>query len=214
MNTSSITRRLVVCAIYAIAMAYVESAVVVYLRELLDGSTHLFPLVPFPPKLFRAEFAREIATIVMLAAVAAMQSRRPRVFLAFFIYCFGIWDIFYYVWLKVLIGWPTGLLTWDILFLIPLPWFAPVLSPTIVSLLFVAAALVILRFEAAGKPLRFARVDWLLATVGALIIVGSYLWELPTVARTGHPDYYPWWLFAIGIAVWVATFARRVIVAK
>ena len=107
------------------------------------------------------------------AAVAAMQSRRPRVFLAFFIYCFGIWDIFYYVWLKVLIGWPVGLLTWDILFLIPLPWFAPVLSPTIVSLLFVAAALVILRFEAAGKPLRFARVDWLLATVGALIIVGE-----------------------------------------
>lgn len=203
-----------ICAVYAIAMACLDSAVVIYLRELLYGNTSLFPLATFPPKLIRVEFAREIATIVMVAAVAALQSRKPRVFLAFFVYCFGIWDIFYYVWLKLLIGWPAGLLSWDVLFLIPRPWFGPVLSPIIVSLLFVAAALVILRMEAAGKPVRMVWFDWLPGTAGALAIIASYLWVLPTAAGAGRPRVYPWWLFAIGIALWVGAFVGRLIASK
>ncbi len=214
MRTTSMARRLIVCGVYAVAMAYVESTVVVYLRQLIDGGTQLFPLRPLPAHLFRAELFREFATILMLGCVAVLQSRRPRVILAFFLYCFGIWDIFYYVWLKVLIGWPAGPLTWDVLFLIPAPWFGPVLSPSIVSLLFIGASLAIVRFETLGRPLRFTQFDRSMGVVGAIVIVASYLRELPLVARTGYPHGYPWWLFAIGSGVWVATVVRRIVITN
>ena len=204
----SLARRIAYCTAFAIAMAYVESAVVLYLRLLVNDSHTLFPLKPVPPDIYRAEFVREGATIVMLSAVALLQSRRPRVAGAYFLYCFGIWDIFYYVWLEVLIGWPHSILSWDILFFIPLPWFSPVLSPVIVSLLFIAGALVILWRENRSEPIAFRPVDFALFFVGALLILASYLVELPQVERTGSPGDHPWWLFLLGIAGWIGAFAR------
>lgn len=195
-------------------MAYVESAVVVYLRLLVNGGTHLFPVRPLPPHLAHVELVREFATIVMLATVARLQSRRFRVNVAFFLFCFGVWDIFYYLWLKLLIGWPPSLLSWDILFLIPLPWFGPVLAPSLVSLMFIAGSLVILRFETVGKPIRFTSLDWIASFVGAALVIASFLWELPHVAKTGHPGAYPWWLFSSGAAVWVVMFTRRALLTR
>lgn len=213
-KSSNLVRQLVISSIYAIAMAWVESSVVVYLRLVINSSTAIFPLKPLSPHLFRIEFVREFATIVMLAAVARLQSRRLRVNLAFFLYCFGIWDIFYYIWLKVMIGWPAGPLTWDVLFLIPVPWFGPVLSPSIVSALFIIGAIVILRLEEGGTPIHFTPMDWISGIVGALVIIGSYLWSLPAVVKTGHPKVYPWWLFAIGALVWVVMFTRRALLTR
>jgi hypothetical protein len=192
-------------------MAYVESAVVVYLRLAINGGTRLFPLSPLPPHLLHIELAREIATIVMLAAVAALQSRRFRIAMAFFIYCFGVWDIFYYLWLKLLIGWPVGLLSWDVLFLIPVPWLGPVLSPSIVSILLIGAGVTILRLESLGTPLRFTRGDWFWTVVSAGLILISYTWRLPILAHTGRPGAYPWWLFTLGVAIWVGVFLKRTI---
>ncbi len=195
-------------------MAYVESAVVVYLRLQIGSGEKLFPLTPLPPHLLHVELARELATLVMLAAVSAMQSRNLRVVLAFFLYCFGIWDLFYYIWLKILIGWPASLMTWDVLFLVPVPWFAPVLSPSIVSLLFVAGGLSILRFEARGRAVILKHWDFAAIAAGTVLILVSYFWEIPAVVKHGRPDYYPWWLFALGAAIWVLMLLHRLLRAE
>ena len=60
----------------------------------------------------------------MLATVGSAAGRTAVGKFAFFLFLFGVWDIFYYIWLKVFLHWPASLLTWDVLFLIPVPWVA------------------------------------------------------------------------------------------
>jgi hypothetical protein len=131
-------------------MAYVESAVVSYLRFLYypggfvigDGSA----TAAMGSAAFRIELGREAATVVMLAAVALLAARRSwweR--LAYFIWTFAVWDIFYYVWLYVLLSWPPDLMTLDVLFLIPRVWVAPVVLPVAVSGVMLVLAVVILK---------------------------------------------------------------------
>src|SRR6266576_2064338 len=108
--------------VYAIAMAAVESAVVVYLRALHEGAAPASVLqYQLPMRLLSIEAGREAATLVMLITVAVLASRNAWEGLLYFALAFGLWDIFYYVWLWVFIGWPPSLFTWDVLFLIPDP---------------------------------------------------------------------------------------------
>jgi hypothetical protein len=135
-------------AVYAAAMAVVEAMVVFYLRRLfaLQYAAVFTPgHFSFPHAYLRHEQIREAATIVMLAAVACLAGRGLLQKLAYFLLAFGIWDIGYYVALKIMLGWPASLGTRDLLFLTPRQWWAPVWEPLLVSSVFVAAALLLLR---------------------------------------------------------------------
>jgi len=137
--------RLFLLAMFAIAMAFLEAAIVVYLRGLFYPNGFTTTLGTFPIFYYGTEVFREAATIIMLAAVAVLSARRgwwERA--AYFLFCFGMWDIFYYVWLYVLLDWPPSLLTSDVLFLIPVPWVAPVIVPVSVSVVMIAASVWIL----------------------------------------------------------------------
>ena len=150
-------------AAFAVAMAYVEAAVVAYLRLLyypdgfsIEGAASLQCV---PQGVLAIEIGREVATIVMLAAVALLSAGKnwwER--LAHFMWAFAVWDIFYYIWLYVLLRWPSGPMTIDVLFLIPRPWIAPVFVPVTVSLLMAGVALAILRRKcvrrAGGRSMR------------------------------------------------------------
>lgn len=124
--------------LYGIAMAYLEAAVVVYLRRIYysDNLLSLFPLKIWESADLLLELAREGATLVMIAAVAALAAGDMRRRIAAFFFVFGVWDLFYYFWLKVTIGWPSEWLEWDILFLIPWAWLAPWVTPAAVAILY------------------------------------------------------------------------------
>jgi len=168
--------------LFAIAMAYLEAAVVIYLRQLFWPTDLEFSpetLQPMPPFLATVEVGRETATIVMLVSLSILVGANRWERFAFFLWCFGLWDIFYYAWLYVLSGWPPSLLTADLLFLIPVPWFGPVLAPILVSVTMLGFALAILRaheLEGARRMWRY----WVLALVGAWLIFSSF-----TVANYG-----------------------------
>ncbi|MBN1504096.1 MAG: hypothetical protein JW952_03440 [Candidatus Eisenbacteria bacterium] len=137
--------RILVLTAFGVSMAFVEAAVVVYLRGLFYPEGFYGTMAAFPIFYYGTEVFREAATIVMLASVAVLAARRgwwERA--AYFLFCFGVWDIFYYVWLRALLGWPPSLLTSDVLFLIPVPWVAPVVAPVAASVLMIAAAVWIL----------------------------------------------------------------------
>ena len=141
--------------LYAVAMGYLESAVVVYLRLLYypDGFVIASPVLPADT--LAVEIGREAATIVMIGAIALVSAGRSwweRA--AHFLYVFGIWDICYYVFLKVLLDWPESLLTTDVYFLIPVPWIGPVIVPLICSVAIITIALVI---KTRGKTLKVER---------------------------------------------------------
>jgi hypothetical protein len=146
MHTSPWTRLLVV-ALYAAAMALVEAMVVYYLRRLFSlqyAAVFRAGHFSFPRAYLRHEQVREAATIVMLLAVGFLAGRGWWQRLAYFLFAFGVWDIGYYVALKIMLGWPASLATRDLLFLSPRQWWAPVWEPLLASALFLAAALAIL----------------------------------------------------------------------
>lgn len=191
-------RRSLWLALYAVAMAAVESAVVVYLRALHTGPDPASVLqYDLPMRLLAIEVAREAATLVMLVTVAALAARTTWEGLLNFALMFGVWDIFYYVWLFVFIGWPPSLFTWDILFLIPVPWLGPVLAPVIVSLCLVSGSLWLL-----NRPdLRLSRRAWVFAGVGCVLILLSFMIDYQYgIART-DPPRFRWELFVAGIVI-------------
>lgn len=110
-------RKILSIIVFSISMALVEAGVVIYLRALYYPDGFAFPLEIITKRHFIVEIGREAATILMIISVAALTGKRFWEKFAYFLICFGFWDIFYYIWLKVAIGWPSSLLDWDILFL-------------------------------------------------------------------------------------------------
>ena len=193
-------RRLIWLTIYAVAMAYLESAVVVYLRTIYYPDRFGFPLALIEPGMAAIEVGREAATLVMLLGVAmVMSDDRWERFLVFSL-SFGIWDIFYYVWLWVLLGWPPSLLTWDVLFLIPVPWIGPVLAPIIVSVALIVGSLLLLHVKHQGARLAFPTLLWLLAIAGGGFVLLSFTIDYRVVLAQMEPLPFRWWLFATGVA--------------
>ena len=141
--------RLAVVAVWAIAFALVEAMVVYYLRKLfaLQYDLGFAPAdFHFPRDYLPYERAREAATMVMLLAVGYVVGRTWWQRLAYWLFAFGVWDVFYYVWLYVLLAWPSSLGARDLLFLIPNEWWAPIWLPGAISAGFIAVAVLILRF--------------------------------------------------------------------
>jgi len=142
---SSTLKRTCIVVLFSIAFAYIESAVVVYLRAIFYPDGFVFPIVDFHnitgfgPYLI-TEIGREAATLVLIFTASWLIANHWRHRLAYFLIIFAIWDIFYYVWLKVLLGWPASIMDWDILFLMPVIWAGPVLAPIITSLTMLCAA--------------------------------------------------------------------------
>ncbi len=185
---------------YAVAMAYLESSVVVYLRLIYYPHGFDFPLRLIEPWVGAIEVGREAATLVMLAAVAWLSGsdRGERVLHCCF--AFGVWDFFYYAWLWVFLRWPSSLLTGDILFLIPVPWVAPVLAPVVVSLLLIACSLLMLRLRAGGVRLSFSMWHWGLAVGGGVTVLASFMLDAGAVLAGEMPPPFRWWLFGTGVA--------------
>ncbi|GAB4315908.1 MAG: hypothetical protein Kow00127_07180 [Bacteroidales bacterium] len=168
--------------IFAIAMGYLESAVVVYLRKIYYPDGFDFPLTAMDQSLALTEVLREAATMVMLLSVALLTGRnRPEKF-GNFLYLFGWWDVTYYLFLYLLLGWPSGLLTWDILFLLPSVWTGPVLAPVLNSFTMIALGLILFGTTHRGrKPFLPGKSIWVLLA-GALLIFISYIEDFLSVA--------------------------------
>ena len=187
------------------------------------GPDDLFPLLkleqleaggPELLQVLKTEFVREAATLVMLGAVAAAVGRGGAQWLAAFMIAFGVWDISFYAFLRVLLHWPESLLTWDLLFLIPVPWAGPVLAPVLVSLSMIAVGFVILGRSRAGRPVRFRRPHWLGVFAGAAILILAFTWDFRNIAAGGMPNPFNWPLFALGELVSLGTFVHAVRAAR
>jgi hypothetical protein len=180
MPASTSYKILGVMTVFSIAMGFLECAVVVYLREIYYPAGFAFPIQPLTGVLALTEVLRETATILMLLSVGFLAGRNLRERFAWFLYAFAVWDIFYYIFLKMLVHWPESFLTWDILFLIPVMWTGPVLSPLVVSATMILLSLIILHFE--RKDLRFVPswpVPVLIAT-GSILIFTAFIWDFCT----------------------------------
>ena len=166
--------------LFSIAMALLESSVVVYIRELLYPEGFGFPLVEMKPMLAITEISREAATIIMLVMVGILAGRTFIQRFAWFIFCFAVWDIFYYVFLKLLIGWPETLLDWDVLFLIPVTWTGPVISPLIVCIYMLYLSVLLLIQSNRGIEIIIRNYEYVLLLTGSVILIIAFTWDYST----------------------------------
>ncbi len=207
--------------LFGISFGYVEASVVVYLRAIYDpirqrvhpgrGTNELFPLIspqqleaagPENTRRLGIEIGREAATILMLAGFGLIAGRNFNQRMAAFAVAFGLWDISFYAFLKVMIQWPESLFTWDILFLIPLPWVGPVLAPVLISLTLIVCGLISLR--RGGIPAR--PLEWIAMIVGGLVVILSFTWDFRNTMAGGLPNPFNWTLFLAGEAIALAGF--------
>jgi hypothetical protein len=156
-------------SIFSIAMAALESAVVVYLRALYYPEEFNVQFKIIDEHILLIEIVREVATLVMLSAVSYIAGNNFRERLAYFLLSFAVWDIFYYGWLKVFIDWPSSLLDWDILFLIPITWIGPVAAPLICSVTMIVLAMFFLQYD---SPIK--KTTWTCLVLGTLLILFTF----------------------------------------
>jgi hypothetical protein len=171
------------------------------------------------------ELLRELATLLMLLGLGFLAGKNFTTRFAWFIYSFAIWDIFYYVFLKLILNWPESWLTWDILFLIPTTWVGPVIAPVIVSISMIVLAVFLIKTNSVNTEFKINKKEWLLLISGSLVIILSFTWEysgfilekyafkqilfIPTkeilsYAQTYIPQKFPWILFVIGQSIIIA----------
>lgn len=172
-----ITKTILWLTIFSIAMGFLETSVVVYLRKLYYPEGFKFPLIPVTRDIATTEFFREIATIIMLIGAGVMAGKNSIQCFVFFLYSFAIWDIFYYVFLKVLLNWPESVFTWDILFLVPVPWVGPVIAPCIISVSMIVLTFVVVYFQEKGKQVRITFLEWILFIFGSITAIVSFMWD-------------------------------------
>ena len=227
MNTHSsphmTTSQLIWLAIFGIAMGLLEAIVVVYLRERYFPGGFGFPLRFIPEQMLRTEILRELATLIMLVALAATAARTFVLRFAVFLFTFGIWDVFYYVFLKVLLDWPQSFFTWDVLFLIPVAWLAPILAPLVCALTMIGLAVLLIVLHRQYGNFRIGRLSWLFMAAGAGLIVITFIEDYTGVVIKGGfvpdlaglagnsafqkvvasfvPTHFDWLLFSAGEAL-------------
>ena len=197
---------------YAMAMAWVESAVAYYLRTMMD---HIDPYHPYPLHLVKgishAELVREVATMVMLLMVGWLSAANWRSRLAYSLLAFGVWDIFYYIFLKVMCGWPHSIFNWDLLFLIPLPWWGPVLAPCCIAMLMILGGTLVTQFSRSGARLWPGGRAWIICFGGAAVALYVFMTDAIRVVPQGSeavrnvlPKSFNWLLFSGALALMAA----------
>jgi hypothetical protein len=198
----TISKRFFWVAVYAVAMALLEAVVVIYLRGQLQLTGDHVRLGGYA----RLEIWREAATLAMLVAVGWLAGTGGLERLAYGVFAFGLWDIFYYAWLKFFIDWPASLLDWDVLFLIPLRWWGPVLAPvSIAALMSITAVLAVLRL-AQGQPLRVTPGRTLTLLLGGLLALYVFMADALHALLAGRADWnhvrpspFDWPLFLLAL---------------
>jgi hypothetical protein len=206
-------KRLLIVVVFGISFAYIESAVVVYLRAIFHPNGFTFPmevfdLSPLGRRLLLTEIGREAATLILTTTGAWLFGRNIHERFAYFLIIFAIWDIFYYVWLKVLIDWPASIMDWDVLFLMPVTWASAVLYPVLVSIMMLVFAVIILHRNSCARPVKVTIIDWLGFFFASVVVIISFCIAGLHVTEPNFQSYFYWPLFAAGYVLAIAVFTR------
>ena len=201
-----LSKKIFAIIIFSVAMAYLESAIVVYLRLLYYPDGFIFPIKIIPEEIFIIELGRELATIFMLASIGFLSGKIFVERLSYFLLMFGVGDIFYYVWLKVFINWPASFLTDDLLFLIPVPWISPVLAPIIISIIFIVMSIILLTFQLKGGRIKKGWFVNISIVLGVILVLFSFIWNFQDRLNIISPVEFLWGVFSLGVFLIVLGF--------
>ena len=204
-------KTLIWSAIFAISMGFFERSVVIYLREIAYPDGFSFPLQTIKHPLLLIEIFREIFSLIMLISIAFLIGKRGIERFAWFLYNFAIWDIFYYIFLKIFIGWPESFFTMDLLFMVPVVWTGPVLAPIIASVIMILLSIALINFSSKIRYLHFKVKELFFLILGSILIFTSFtinqfiygreinIANSESSIRNYNSEKFFWPIFVIGI---------------
>jgi len=205
-------------SVFSIAMAYLEAAVVIYLRRVYGIDDLILQVPPFDKQIAVIEVGRELTTLVMLLCIGWIAGETFQSRVGFTFITFGLWDTFYYVWLRVFIGWPQSILEPDLLFLIPLPWWGPVLAPVLIALLMVTGGISAVIKTVKKQTLHIDTWFWVCLITGVLILLYTFMADaliaLPADASTLSslkPSQFNWPVYFLGFSLSVIALWRMMV---
>ena len=205
MTRSEPLRRLFWLSLFGVAFGYLEGAVVVYLRELYYPNGFGFPLALPITRVLNVELGREMATLVMLGSVAHLAGRNFWQRFGVFCFLFGVWDLVYYVVLWGVLHWPASLMTWDILFLLPLIWAGPVITAVLVAVSLILAGAMLILGSGTPSPDRWS---WIGAALSIALILGAFMANHGAVRAGVKPNGFPWIPYGAGLVIGWGAFLR------
>ena len=210
--TVSFRQGILALLVFGISFGFIEAAVVVYLRALSApyreaaglAKDELFPVLtprkgPVPEeviRIWRAERLREAATLALLWSAAMALGKTGTARFAVFLVAFGLWDIFFYAGLRYLIDWPTSLMTPDLLFLLPVPWWGPVIAPLLAATAMVAGGSLYL-----WKPFRVGLLHWVGIAAGCLVMIVAFCWDAELLLNGRVPGTFVWPIYLTGLSI-------------
>ena len=210
-------RRWFTVVAFAVAMAWLEAATVYYLRAMV-GRIEPYQEDPLPIRgiLGQVELVREAATLVMLLTIGMLAGRTWHRRLGYTAIAFGVWDILYYVFLRMICDWPRSLFDWDILFLLPLPWWGPVLAPICIALLMIVWGTFATQFVDESPTTSRTRTLWCASGLGIAMALSVFMADaLRTVpqgvdaTRQVLPTAFNWSMFCVALTLMAAPVAHK-----
>lgn len=217
---SDSSKKFLLLGIFGTAFGFLEAIVVVYLRQIYYPQGFGFPIQILPPRMISIEILREMCTMLMLISISVIAGKNLLQKICFFIFSFGVWDIFYYAGLKLILDWPHSFFEWDVLFLIPVVWIGPVLAPLIISITMILIALAFIKFQERGWVGKIKFHFWLFICIGIVLLFITFIWDYSKLIVDGgflsdiwnltenkefleifsqyKPTSYNWLLFSIG----------------
>ena len=215
LDSRSVKTRLISVSLFAITMGLLEAICVVYIRKIIfppDGNIANIPISDFN---FTLEAIRESMTIIMLTTTSILAAFNWRTRLAMFFLAFGIWDIFYYVGLKIFLNWPATIMDWDTLFLIPVAWYSPIIVPVLISTYFIIGSIFIILHEGNGTNLRFNFTVVILQFLGFAVWFYSFVNNSAMISENGYANVeYSWALFFLGLIFGISSLIAAVMLGK
>jgi hypothetical protein len=206
-----------IVVVFAVGMAWVESATVYYLRALTDRIEPYQPNpLPIAGVFGAVELVREAATLLMLGAVGMLAGTTWRKRAGYSAIAFGVWDILYYVFLRIMCGWPRSLFDWDVLFLLPLPWWGPVLAPLSIAVLMIAWGTFATQSSDRGAAAAVPWTVWGLGGLGTFVALYLFMADSLLVVHQGIemtrqvlPTSFNWAVFCVALVLMAAPVAHQ-----
>jgi hypothetical protein len=192
--------------LFGLALGWFEAAVVIDLRELYYPRGFHFPILVIWDRMAFVEVAREAASMLILIAGGRLAGVSFLERFGAFMFLFGLWDLVYYACLKLVLGWPESLATWDLLFLLPGPWAGPIWAPCVVSLALVTAGSYL--FWTAERWRVVGAFDWAVEVTAGTLVMASFVLAGRVVPEGRSPESFPSWLFWAGLFLGVAGLLR------
>lgn len=209
--------KLFILIIFSLAFAYIEASVVVYLRTMYGINNLITDLPTVIDKYAIIEIGREASTLIMLISIGWITGSKKQDRLGYFLLVFGTWDIFYYVWLNVFINWPKSLFDWDVLFLIPFPWWGPVLAPIIYSIIFISLGCALVYFTEQNKLLKISVADTIILFFCIMFSLFIFMYDSISTFFSNHnsivnvkPTYFNWPLFLVAITIIIIILLKAI----